>query len=432
MRFLGVGDYNDLGDMYLRLLAAGHDVRVHIADPESRDTLGAMLPLVEDWRSALDWVRAAHHEGIILFENVNAGETQDRLRRDGFAVIGGSAEGDRLENDRSHGQAVSRALGIKTAATYDFSDFDHAIAFVRECPGRYVFKLNGTEHRSRDNFVAELDDGADLIAWLEIARERWHRSERPSFVLMQHLSGVEIGVGAYFDGRNFLAPACLDWEHKRLCNGDLGELTGEMGTLVTYRGSERLFEATLGRLRERLRRAGHCGYINVNTIVNEDGIWPLEFTCRFGYPGYAILGVLQDEGWAEILARMARGDGGRIATHPGYAIGVVLTVPPFPYRDGYTELSKGLPVLFKTALTAKDRDNLHYCEVALEAGRLVTSGVVGEIMIVTGRGDTVEAAQEQAYGRARQVVIPNLRYRTDIGDRFIREDRAHLQRLGIL
>jgi len=432
MRFLGIGDYNDLGDMYLRLMAAGHEVRVHVADPKRRDTLGGFLTLVDEWQSQLDWVSAAGRDGIILFENVNAGHIQDRLRQAGFAVVGGSREGDRLENDRAYGQAILRALQVQTAATYEFSDFDDAIAFVQSHPGRYVFKLNGTGHRSGDNYVAELDDGADLIAWLETSQRRWDRPAAPHFVLMEHLSGIEIGVGAYFDGTDFLQPACLDWEHKRFCNGDLGELTGEMGTLVTYRGAERLFAATLGRLKERLRHAGHCGYININTIVNEDGIWPLEFTCRFGYPGFSILDSLHAEEWDKILYRMAHQGGGTLSTHSGYGIGVVLTVPPFPYQSGYQEMSKGLPIMFRGELTANDRRNVHYCEVAMKDGRLVTSGVAGQLMIVTGRGDTVEAAQAEAYALARRVVVPNLRYRTDIGDSFLQRDCARLQRLGIL
>lgn len=39
---------------------------------------------------------------------------------------------------------------------------------------------------------------------------------------------------------------------------------------------------TLARLEPCLRHAGYAGDIDLNTIVSEAGIWPLEFTCRFG------------------------------------------------------------------------------------------------------------------------------------------------------
>lgn len=432
MRFLGIGPYNDLGDLYRRLLAAGHEVRVFVSEADASGVLAGIVPRTEDWRAELPWIRAAGRDGIILFEGVDQGLVQDCLREEGYRVIGGSAYGDRLEKDRAFGQQEMAKAGMRIAPSHEFQDFDDALSFLRTHGGRWVYKLNGDAFPSTHNYVGELDDGSDVIALIEMHRDRWRSGERPSFVLMEHISGVKIGVGAYFNGERFLMPACLDWEHKRLFPGDLGELTGEMGTLVTYRGAERLFEATLGQMAERLRANGYCGYININTIVDERGIWPLEFTCRFGYPGYAILEALHDEGWDAIFARMLSRDGLEIATHPGYAVGVVLTVPPFPYRSDYEVLSKGMPILFKGAMSVEDDAHLHYCEVALSEGRLVTSGVIGDLMIVTGRGATVEAAQAATYKLAGRVVVPNLRYRNDIGARFLREDRERLLRWRIL
>ena len=70
-----------------------------------------------------------------------------------------------------------------------------------------------------------------------------------------------------------------------------------------------------------LREDGYCGYINLNTIVNEAGIWPLEFTCRFGYPGFAILDPLQRTSWGDLFRHVDRGARARFETKPGFCGG---------------------------------------------------------------------------------------------------------------
>ena len=214
MRFLGIGDTVDLGDMYLRLQAAGHEVRVHAADAEAHDVMRGMLRFTDDWQRELDWIRDAGNDGAILFETASRGEIQDDLRRDGFNVIGGSALGDRLENDRKYGQAALRSVGLRTAKAREFTSFDDACDYVARTRRRYVFKLNGSEWSSTRGYVGAMENGQDMIAFLRATQRSWPDGEPPSFVLMDHLSGVEVGVGAFFDGERLGAQALFPRRHR--------------------------------------------------------------------------------------------------------------------------------------------------------------------------------------------------------------------------
>jgi phosphoribosylamine--glycine ligase len=430
MRFLGIGKDGSLGDMHLSLLRAGHEVRTFIEDPRWRGILRGFIQLTDDWKQDLDWVR--QQDGIIIFERADQGKLQDELRRGGFHVIGGSAFGDRMENDRSFGQACMRQAGIMTAPTKRFTDFDAALSFITDRRRRYVLKLNGADHSSNCNVVGDMDDGQDIAALLSLQKAAWTSKAVPDFVLMDHVSGVEVGVGAYFNGEAFMEPVVMDWEHKRFLPGDLGELTGEMGTLVTYRGGEILFQRTLAKMSAQLRDGGYVGYININTIVNAAGIWPLEFTCRFGYPGAAICSTLHLEGWDVLFRRMIDRDRLDFPSRPGFALGVVLTVPPFPIVEEYSEQSKGLPVLFRNEPTEEDWLNLQLSEVERSSSGLVTTGGMGSLMAVTGSAETAERARDVAYQRCANIVIPGLRYRNDIGLRFVERDQRLMREWGYL
>ena len=431
MRFLGIGEYCDLGAMYLRLAEAGHEVKVFVESADYHDVYAGMLSFTADWRSELPWIRQAGQEGVILFESANRGAIQDALRLDGYQVIGGSAFGDRLESEREYGQQMVQEMGLSIASTFKFTNYESAINFIHSTNKRYVYKSNGADFERTHNYVSMVEDGSDLIALLmhyltKSQQNQAAKSIAIDFVLMEYIKGIEIGVGAYFNGEHFLQPACLDWEHKHFFSGNLGELTGEMGTVVTYRGTEIIFRRTLLHLESNLRESGYCGYINLNMIANAEGLWPLEFTSRFGYPGYAICAALQQNSWDTLFKCMLKKSSVYIATDAGFAVGVVLNVPPFPYRYGYELLSKGLPVLFKPSYTEADKQHLHLIEVAKIDDFIVTSGMTGNVATAVGCGETIAAARHQAYDLAAKVILPNIRYRQDIGAELIAGDLQQL------
>ena len=419
MRILALGSRIELGDLYLSLMREGHEVRVHATDPAYAGCMEGLVEIVTDWRAELPWLGP---DGLLLFERVGDGALQDELRRDGYAVIGGTALGDRLEYDRAFGQRVLREHGLQVADVHSFASAPEAASWLRANPGRTVLKHH---NNARATFVGDHKAGEDVLFQLS-------RAPAGPVMLMPRLEGVEVGVGAYFDGQRFLRPACIDFEHKRFFNGEMGEMTGEMGTLVAYAGSDRLFDASLGRLEGLFRGAGHVGYVNVNMIANEQGLWPLEFTCRFGNPGFMILASLQRDGWGDLFARMLQGKAANFPYSPDWSVGIVLTVPPFPEELPGARPEEDPPIFYHAPPQGDEAAHYHLSDVRLRDGRLFARRRTGYVMTVTGTGAAVADAQASATARARNVIAPNLRWRTDIGDRFLAGEGARLQALGWL
>jgi phosphoribosylamine--glycine ligase len=424
MRVLAIGPRVYLGDIYLSLLREGHEVRVHPEDPPEQRAFGGLIKPVPDWRAELPWVG---RDGVVLFERADRGAVQDALRAEGYCVIGGSAFGDRLENDRAYGQSVLRDLGLPVSQSRGFADPQAALDWLAAHPGRHVLKFDDSR---LPTFVGDHPRGADLAFML---RRATRMGSTGGVLLQERLDGVEVGIGAYFDGRRFLRPACIDFEHKRFFPGEMGEMTGEMGTLAGYEGAERLFEATLGRVAPLLAQAGHVGYVNLNLMVDERGPLPLEFTCRFGNPGFAVLAALQRDGWGDLFRRMAERGSEAFATLAGWSVAIVLTVPPFPAVDAAVDASDDVPLFFLREPGAEELRHYHLVDARRdEEGQLLVRRRSGHAMIVTGTGPTVGAAQAAARARARNVLAPELRWRADIGDRFLAGERARLQELGWL
>jgi phosphoribosylamine--glycine ligase len=337
-----------------------------------------------------------------------------------------------LEDDRSFGQEELKKHGIPTLNYKSFTDFDEAIQYVRDNPEAYVLKPSGQAQNYKGLLlVGQEEDGSDVIRMLETYKRAWANKIKV-FQLQKKVNGVEVAVGAFFNGKRFITPININFEHKKLFPGEVGPPTGEMGTSMFWSSPNRLFNATLKKFEETLARERYVGYIDLNCIVNGNGIYPLEFTSRIGYPTIHIQqeGILMPT--SELIWNLSTGVDFELKTKRGFQVGVLLAAPPFPFEDKrlFEMTTKDTVVVFKKRGNG-EAQGVHLGDLKLVNDEWVLAGYMGIAAIVVGSGQTMRQAQQQAYSRIQNILVPNMYYRTDIGDRWV-EDSDKLHNWGYL
>lgn len=410
-KFLFISIEGLLCDIAWVIAKEGNQVKVYISDENSADIGTGFVDRINKWEDWVDWA-----DVIVFDDTLGQGTIAEDLRKKGKLVIGGTAYTDRLEDDRSFGQEEMKKHGISIIPYQIFSSFDQAIDFVKNNAGRYVIKSSGESHVSKSFlFIGEEEDGQDVLHMLE-AYKKVFSDKVAELQLQKRVVGVEVAIGAFFNGHKFLDPINVNFEHKKLFPGNLGPSTGEMGTSMFWSQPNKIFNATLKKLEPKLAEEHFVGYIDINCIVNGNGIYPLEFTSRFGYPTIFI----QQEGismpMGEFFYKMAAGEDFVIKTKKGFQIGVRVIVPPYPFDDPATfdSFSKNAVILFRKP----NHDGVHFEDAKMEKGEWLVAGEAGVVLTITGSGLTMKQAQKQVYHRVSNLMIPNMYYRTDIGDRW--------------
>jgi phosphoribosylamine--glycine ligase len=428
-KFLFVTDEALAVDLAWKLKQEGNEVKMYVGQEDDQDVGDGFVEKVDDWRAFADWAEVIVFDDVLFGDN-GFGKIADELRAQGKLVVGGSAYTDRLEIDREFGQEEMKSVGMLMLPHWDFDNFNAAIEFLKATPGRYVFKPSEGDldwHVKNLLFIGKEEDGKDLIEVLEHNKKSWSRKIK-RFQLQKFASGIEIAVGAFFNGHDFITPVNVNFEHKKLFPGDIGPSTGEMGTLMFWSEPNGFFSATLGRMLEKLRASKYVGYIDINCMANAKGIYPLEFTSRFGYPTISIHmeGIMSPMG--EFLYALAKGEQYSLKTQKGFQVGVVIATPPFPYSDEKMfQIYKDISILFKK----QNLEGIHLGDVKLVDDDWKLAGKSGYVLIVTGSNSTVEDARRHAYRRIENIMLQNMFYRTDIGAKWP-EESDELHTWGVL
>ena len=422
-KFLFVSIESLSGDLAWQVKKERHEVKVYIKDERDKDVYDGFLEKVDDWKKFIDWA------DVVVFDDVGFGKEGDELRKKGKLVVGASEYTDKLEEDREFGQSEMKRIGMLTLPHWDFSDYDLALKFIEENPGRYVYKPSGFILSDSKGllFLGKDDDGKDIYEIIRSNKKILQKKVK-QFQLQKFAQGVEIAVGAFFNGNNFIYPININFEHKKLFPGDIGPFTGEMGTLMYWSLPNTIFQSTLEKMKEEIYKSAYVGYIDITCIANSRGIYPLEFTSRFGYPTISVQMEGVTDEWGEFLFKLAKGENFELKTKKGFQIGVVCAVPPFPYDDK-SEMSiyKDLSIIFKKP----NLDGIHLGDVKLIDGNWQIAGESGYAIVVTGSGVTVEDARKQVNSRLENILLQNMFYRTDIGLGWY-QDSDKLQTWGYL
>lgn len=411
------------GDLAWKLKQEGCTVRWYVQSKSDRVMYDGFLDKVDEWEPHKDWA------DLIVIDDVGFGALADKLRKEGKAVVGGSVYTDRLELDRDFGAQEMKAAGLLIPDSWEFGSFEEAIRFVEKNPSRYVVKPSGKAQNDKVlSFVGREEDGKDVVAILQRYQTGWS-SKVKSLQIQKHITGIEVAVGGYFNGQDFILPVCINFEHKRLFDGEIGPSTGEMGTTMFWTGSNRLYRETIEKMKTRLAASGYVGYFDINCIATARGIYPLEMTPRFGYPTVSIQMEGIQNPWSEFLYGIATKKPYVLKTQKGFQAGVVIALPPWPFADldTFRKFSEDAVIIF----TKPNMEGVHLGDVKLEEGDWKITGRDGYALVITGSGPTMEDARKEVYNRVRTIIIPNMFYRTDIGERW-RSEGDLLHTWGLL
>jgi phosphoribosylamine--glycine ligase len=345
----------------------------------------------------------------------------DAFRAAGLRCFGPSRDAAQLEGSKAFTKDFLRRHGIPTAAYATFTRDRFDPAWVRAQRAPLVVKADGLAAGKGVVICATADEA---VATAQAMFDGRFGKAGDKVVIEEFLDGEEASFIAMVDGTHVL-PLASSQDHKRLRDADEGPNTGGMGAyspapVVTQEIHDRAMREVMWPTVKALAAEGtpYVGFLYAGLMIDAQGTPKvLEFNCRFGDPETQ-----------PILARM-RSDltvlcdaaiDGRLAPHtvewdPRAAVGVVLAA------HGYPDTVRNGDVIHGLDAAARLPGKVFHAGTALRDGAVVTAG--GRVLCAVGLGDTVAAAQRQAYELTAAIRWDGMQYRRDIGYRAVERER---------
>jgi phosphoribosylamine--glycine ligase len=346
---------------------------------------------------------------------------------DAFAAAGLRCFGPRkaaaqLEGSKAFTKEFLKRHGIPTAAYATFTRETFDAAWVRKQRTPIVVKASGL---AAGKGVVIVDTAEEAIATAQSMFDGQFGSAGDQVVIEEFLPGEEASFIVMADGKNIVTMATSQ-DHKRLKDADAGPNTGGMGAyspapVVDRAMHERIMREVIEPSIRGLAKDGtpYTGFLYAGIMVHPDGTPNvLEYNCRFGDPETQPIMMRLKSDLVELCeaALDHRLDSVHADWDSRAALGVVLAA------EGYPDTVRKGDVIAGLAAAAKLPGKVFHAGTRAEGGEVLTHG--GRVLCAVGLGESVSAAQKQAYGLVDVIRWPGMQCRRDIGYRAIQREKT--------
>ncbi|MEO9902631.1 phosphoribosylamine--glycine ligase [Nisaea sp.] len=381
-------------------------------------------------------VKAEDVDGVVTFARENAIDfvvvgpeaplvagLVDKLDEAGIKAFGPSAAAAQLEGSKAFTKGICDRHNIPTAAYARFTDQEAAKDYVTKMGAPIVVKADGlaagkgvTVAQTVKEAIAALEDALSGGAFGAAGEE---------VVIEECLIGEEASFFALCDGKTAL-PLATAQDHKAVGDGDTGPNTGGMGA---YSPAPVMDDAMVQRVMDEIVQPTvdgmaaegmpFKGVLFAGLMITRDGPKLIEHNVRFGDPECEALMVRLMSDILPALVASADGQLDQITLRwrPESALCVVLASKGYPgsYEKG--------TLIAELAPDSETVTTFHAGTARTDKNVLHATG--GRVLVVTALGESVTAAQTQAYETVKSIKWSNGFCRNDIGWRAVARESAN-------
>ncbi len=343
----------------------------------------------------------------------------DELEKTGIRCFGPNKSAAIVEWSKAYSKELMSKYGIPTAKARVFSDYNEALAYVRQEGAPLVLKADGLALGKGVLVCKTLKEAEEGLK--DIMLNKTFGSAGNTVLVEECLQGLkynpgeEVSLLTFTDGKT-VVPMVTSCDHKRAKDGDKGLNTGGMGTFtpcpfwtpeLEAEVMQTIVYPTVNALNAEGRTFKGCLYFGL--MRTDKGMKVIEYNSRFGDPETQVVLPMLKTDLLDVFEAVTDGrlSDIKIEWEDGACVCVVLA-------------SGGYPLSYKKGKEIKIGDvgevTLVHAGTAIKDGKLVTNG--GRVLNVVAKGKTVDEAREKAYKAIEKISWENMQYRSDIGIKY--------------